>query len=329
VRANAAAGSAPERPRLGVSACLLGHLVRFDGQHKRDGFLCDQLGGFVQWVPVCPEAEVGMGTPRESVRLLRRSDGGISLLGSRSGHDWTAPMSAFVQRRVAGLANERLSGFVLKRSSPTCGMARVRVCHESGDGARAQHDGVGVFAAELARQLPDLPVEEEGRLTDARLRERFVERVFAYHRLQGLWARAWTMGDLVTFHTAEKMALLAHSTDGYRALGRLVANAKRLPRPRLQTQYQAAFMQTLAIPTTSGRQANVLMHMLGHISQRMDARDRHEVLSIIDDHRRGFVPLVVPIALVRHHVERLAITYLRGQSYLAPHPKELMLRNHV
>jgi uncharacterized protein YbgA (DUF1722 family)/uncharacterized protein YbbK (DUF523 family) len=325
-----ATASSRDAIRIGVSSCLLGAEVRFDAQHKRNAFLVDELGPLVEWVPVCPEVEVGMGVPRESVRLARGPRGRSLMLGNESQEDWTDRMEAYAARRVARLATLELSGYILKSRSPSCGMERVNL-YPSPDRDRARQpvkQGVGLFAAELLRALPNLPVEEEGRLADARLRENFVERVFAYHRLRQLWRTRWTLRDLIAFHTAHKMALLAHSTDDYRALGRLVAEAKRLPRAALAARYEAAFMSTLRKLATPGRHANVLNHMAGHLKQ-LDAGDRRELAAMIDDHRRGLVPLIVPIVLLRHHARRLGVPYLLGQTYLEPHPKELMLRNRV
>ncbi|HEY0708094.1 MAG TPA: DUF523 and DUF1722 domain-containing protein [Polyangia bacterium] len=314
--------------RIGVSACLLGAEVRFDGQHKRDRFLTDDLAAFVEWVSVCPEVEVGMGIPREAVRLVR-APGRTLMLGNNSGQDWTDRMEAVATSRVEALADRGLCGYVLKSNSPSCGMERVKLYEGTEAGAHVERTGVGLFAAALLRRYPTLPVEEEGRLHDARLRENFIERVFAYERLQRLWSKEFSTGDLVAFHTREKMALLAHSVDGYRELGRLVAGAKGMPRAELQQQYEAKFMAVLKTLATPGRHANVLMHMLGHVSDHLEAGDRAELLALIEDHRKELVPLIVPVTLMRHHVRRLNVTYLLGQSYLEPHPKELMLRNHV
>jgi uncharacterized protein YbgA (DUF1722 family)/uncharacterized protein YbbK (DUF523 family) len=312
--------------RLGISACLLGAPVRFDGQHKRDRFLVEELGMLVHWVPVCPELQAGMGVPRESVRLVRGSDGTSRLRGSRSDEDWTERMEEVARCRVSELGD--LDGFVLKGRSPTCGMERVKLYPAAGEGAPTR-DGVGLFAAELARQRPDLPLEEEGRLGDARLRDNFLERVFAHHQLRQLWASAWTARDLVAFHTAHKLALLAHSVEGHRRLGRLVAAAGTLPRGELQAQYQRDFMATLRVVASPGRQANVLMHMLGYLRPRLDQEARRELLGLIDDHRRGLLPLVVPLTMMRHHLQRQGVDYLLGQRYLQPHPRELGLRNRV
>lgn len=318
----------PPPLRIGVSACLLGQAVRFDGQHKRNHFLTDQLGKHVEWLAVCPEVELGMGVPRESVRLVRGEGGDPRLIAPRSGTDWTERMKNYARARTARLAGEQLCGYVLKRGSPSCGRGRIRIYPASGDGPPTR-DGVGLFAAALLDAFPDLPIEEEGRLEDARLRESFVERVFAYHRLSTLFAQRWSLGDLVHFHTAEKMALLAHATDGYRALGRLVATGATLSRAALAARYRSHFMAILAVPSTPGRHANVLMHLLGHLRDRLDPDARRELLDLIDEHRRGLVPLVVPITLLRHHVRRLDTGWLRAQSYLSPHPRELLLRNHV
>jgi uncharacterized protein YbgA (DUF1722 family)/uncharacterized protein YbbK (DUF523 family) len=318
-----------EPVRIGVSACLLGAEVRFDAQHKRDSFLADELSRHVEWVSVCPEVEVGMGVPRESVRLVRGAQGQPLMLGNRSGADWTARMKALARARAKKLVAEDLSGYVLKANSPSCGMERVKLYESAAEGAPAERKGTGLFAAALMAALPSLPVEEEGRLHDPGLRENFIERVFAYHRLRGLWRTRWTLGSLVAFHTAHKMTLLAHSTDGYRALGRLVADGKKRSRAALRADYEAEFMAVLKKLATRGRHTHVLMHMMGHLRGGLDAAARQELLLLIEDYRQGLVPLIVPVTLLAHHVNRLNVAYLQGQVYLRPHPKELMLRNHV
>ncbi len=320
---------AAERIRIGVSSCLLGTNVRYDGQHKRDAFLVDELGPLVEWVPVCPEVEVGMGVPRESVRLVRGPRGRSLMLGNQTAADWTARMEAFAARRAGELAHEDLGAYVLKSRSPSCGMERVNLFPDRARDSQPRKEGVGLFAAELLRRFPSLPVEEEGRLADPRLRENFIERVFAYDRLRRLWRTRWTLRALIAFHTAHKMALLAHSTEGYRELGRLVAAGKSIPRAELRDRYETRFMSVLRKLATPGRQANVLQHMMGHLRDHLDAGDRRELGAAIDDHRNGLVPLIVPVVLLRHHARRLNVAYLLGQTYLDPHPKELMLRNRV
>lgn len=313
------------RIRLGISACLLGDEVRYDGGHKRDTFLTTALGPFVEWVKVCPEVEVGMGTPRESIRLVDEH-GTLRLLTVKTGVDHTAAMTAYSAARVDELQAEDLCGYVLKKDSPSCGMTRVKVYSGNGPGTRT---GVGLFARALFERFPHLPVEEEGRLTDPRLRDNFIERVFAYRRLRDLFEGRWTVGDLVRFHTAHKLVLLAHSTQAYTRLGRLVAAAKGADRRSLRERYTAGFMDALTLIATPQRHSNVLQHMVGYFKKTLDAASRAELLASIEDYRLGLVPLIVPITLVRHHVRVHGVDYLERQVYLAPHPKELMLRNRV
>lgn len=313
-----------DRLRLGVSSCLLGEQVRFDGGHKHDRFLTDLLGRYAEWVPVCPELEAGMGVPREAVRL----EGNVeapSMVGVRSRVDHTTVMRRCAAARVRQLADLNLQGYVFKKGSPSCGMERVRVY---GQGGMPSRRGRGLFAAAFMTAFPLLPVEEEGRLNDPVLRESFIERVFAYRRWRAL-ADAPGRGALVVFHTAHKFQLLAHSPKHYSALGRLVAEQKRQRPAALVAEYGIAFMAALAVHATAAKHVNVLQHLAGFCREHLDAPDRQELAAVIDDYRRFLVPLVVPLTLLRHHIERHQVTYVLGQTYLYPHPKELMLRNHV
>jgi uncharacterized protein YbgA (DUF1722 family) len=235
-------------------------------------------------------------------------------------------MRSYAARTLRALAARDLCGFVLKKDSPSCGMTRVRVYSEGGTPTR---DGRGLFAQELMRRMPHLPIEDEGRLVDGRLRENFVVRLFAYRRLKSLFAARWRIGDLVTFHAAHKLLLMAHSPAAYARLGRLVATAGAAPRDDLRERYEGEFMTALATPPTPGRHANVLRHMLGYVSAALDREQRAEIDELIEDYRSGLTPLLAPLTLLRHHARRLGIGYLLGQVYLEPHPKELMLRNHA
>lgn len=311
--------------RVGVSSCLLGNEVRFDGGHKHDHFVTDGLGPFVELIPVCPEVELGMGIPRETVRLVRDGQE-VRMVAERSGKDHTAAMTAWASRRVRQIEKLDLCGYILKKNSPSCGMERVRVY---GRGGIPSRDGVGMFAAELMRRMPSLPIEEEGRLNDPPLRESFIERVFAYRRVKSFFGGTWRSGDLVAFHAAHKLQLLAHAPVVYRDLGRLVADVKRTSRPEMARQYTAGFMAGLARRATVGKNVNVLQHMLGYFRGRLDDSDRKELERVVDDYSKRLVPLIVPITLIRHHVRRCEVEYLMNQVYLSPHPKELMLRNHV
>ena len=311
--------------RIGISACLLGEKVRFDGGHKQDPFLSGTFGRFVEWVPVCPEVEAGLGTPREAMRLVRTQDG-VRLLTVKTARDLTATLDDYAERRVEALAAEELCGYVLKKDSPSCGLERVKVY---GAHSVPTKSGRGRFAVRLVERFPDLPVEEEGRLSDPRLRENFVERVFAYWRLRALLSGRWSVGELVRFHTAHKLILMAHSPEAYQQLGRLVARARALPQDDLERRYTRAFMAALAVLATRKKHTNVLQHMAGYFKDHLDRDSKTELVSAIEDYRRELVPLIVPMTLLRHYVRVHGVSYLAGQLYLEPHPKELMLRNHV
>ena len=320
-----ARADAGDRIRIGVSACLLGEEVRFDGGHKRDDFLTRVLGAFVEWVPVCPEIDIGLGVPRDTLRLVG-DEGAPRLVVQRTGEDLTERMQRYAAGKLRELEALSLDGYVLKRASPSCGLFRVRVYHPNGMPRGA---GRGIFAEALATRLPMLPIEEEGRLSDPSLRENFIERVFAASRWRTLVARGPRPRDLVAFHAAEKFAILAHSPAGYAELGRLVATAGRvLTRDKLDA-YGGLMMRARASRATRARHTNVLQHLAGFFRRKLEAGERAELAEIIEDYRAGLVPLVVPLTLVRHHVRRLEVAYLAEQTYLNPHPKELMLRNHV
>jgi uncharacterized protein YbgA (DUF1722 family)/uncharacterized protein YbbK (DUF523 family) len=311
--------------RIGISSCLLGQEVRYDGGHKKDSLVTGALSHFMTFVPVCPEVESGMPVPRPPVRLVRLGSR-IRLVDPKHGVDHTASMASWSEAKVRELSKLDLSGYILKKDSPSCGMERVKVYSSKGPGVR---DGVGLFAQELLRKLPLLPVEEEGRLNDPLLRENFIERVFAYRRLRALFAARWTVGDLVRFHTAEKLLLLAHEPRSYQVLGRLVATARKHPRAEVETSYGETFTQALRVLATRGKNCNVLQHMAGYFKDRLGPGEKAELQETIADYRRGLVPLVVPITLLRHHLRKHGSPYLEGQSYLEPHPRELMLRNHA
>lgn len=313
------------RPVVGVSECLLGARLRFDGGHKQSAFLMHELAKHVDYRPVCPEFEIGLGVPRESIRL----QGPVAsprLVGNRSGRDLTEVMTDFAKRRVERFEAEALAGFVFKKGSPSCGMSRVRVYNSKGIPVRR---GVGLFAAELMARMPRLPVEEEGRLNDPRLRENFLERVFAYQRLRKFFQKRWTVGQLCAFHAREKYLLMARSPKAYRSLGQLVAKAQGSPRKDLAKAYKDLFMDAMAELGNTGRHVNVLHHMLGYFSGELAQIERQEFLNLFDEFRRGLVPLLVPITMIRHAVRRFQVQYLAQQSYLQPCPKDLKTRISV
>jgi uncharacterized protein YbgA (DUF1722 family)/uncharacterized protein YbbK (DUF523 family) len=311
--------------RVGVSSCLLGEEVRYDGAHQRSRYLTDVLGEWVEWVSVCPEMEIGLGVPRPTIRLEGTPEE-ARLVEPEGGTDLTERMESYAARRVEELEHIDLDGYVLKRASPSCGMERVKVY---GRGGMPEKKGVGVYARVLLERLPNLPVEEEGRLSDAVLRENFIERLFAHHRWRSLVRAALTRARLVEFHTAHKMLLRSHNEAGYRRCGRIVGGAGKVTDAELFADYEDEFHSTLKWKTTRKRHTNVLYHALGYLKRALGSAERQELVTVIEDYRTGLLPLIVPVTLLRHHVRANGVEYMLGQLYLEPHPKELMLRNRV
>lgn len=311
--------------RLGISRCLLGDEVRFDGGHKRDHFLTEVLGQYVDWVPICPEVEAGLGTPREAMRLIG-DPSRPRLVTIQSGKDQTPALMTMIGDRIEELKQLDLSGYVFKKDSPSCGTARVRIYNEHGMPSR---NGVGLFAQAFIEEFPLIPVEEEGRLCDPGLRENFIERVFCYRRFQDLVRNGVTRQAVVQFHTIHKYLLLSHSQPHYQQLGRLVGQAQRY-RPRgLAMKYGELFMKALAVKATVRKHVNVLQHILGYMKNQLPTREKAELLTVIEDYHRGFTPLIVPLTLIKHYIRIFEVAYIQDQVYLNPHPKELMLRNHA
>jgi uncharacterized protein YbbK (DUF523 family)/uncharacterized protein YbgA (DUF1722 family) len=312
--------------RVGVSACLLGQEVRYDGRHKRDRFLVEVLAPFVEWVPVCPELELGLGVPREPIRLVGRA-GAPRLVGERTGVDHTEAMRAYAEARVAALAREELSGYVTKKDSPSCGLERVRV--HSGKGGQPRRAGVGAFVRVLIRAMPLLPVEEEDRLADPALRESFIERVLAYARWKKALAAGMGRGDLVRFHATHQLALLAHSPAAYRRLGALVGGLGKGSIRSAVSAYGEGFMAALRLPATRARQASVLRHALGQLRTVLPEAERRELEEAVSGHARGLVPLAVPRSLIRRLARKHGLDSLADQRYLEPDPLELELQGRA
>jgi uncharacterized protein YbgA (DUF1722 family)/uncharacterized protein YbbK (DUF523 family) len=316
---------APPGITVGVSSCLLGQMVRYDGGHAQDRYILDTLATHFTLLPVCPEAEIGMGTPRETVRLVG-DPAAPRMVGSRSETDWTAPMNTWSRRRVRELADHDLCGYIFKKNSPSCGVFRVKVYQAKGS---LPLKGTGLFAAEFAARNPLLPVEEEGRLNDPHLRENFIERIFALHRLKKVFAGRWQRGALIEFHAREKYLLMAHHPQGLKQLGQLAAAVAQHSPAAFRDRYMAAYMAILAKPATVRKHANTLQHIAGYLRTHVSDEERRRVLAVVDDYRVGLVPLIVPMTLIRHYIELHDVAYVNRQVYLNPHPRELMLRNHV
>lgn len=311
--------------RLGISSCLLGNPVRYDGGHQHDRFLTDTLGQYVEFVPVCPETECGLGVPRETMRLVGDPDN-PRLVTTRSGLDHTERMLAWAGSRVEELGQQELHGFIFKSRSPSSGMERVKVYTEGGG---VKKSGIGLFARAFMARFPLLPVEDEGRLHDLELRDNFITRIFACKRWRDFLASSPTPGGLVAFHTAHKLLIMAHSETLYRAMGRLVAHAKEHSHAELLASYGDMLMEALRFKTTVKKNVNVLMHMLGYFKHLLSHDEKQEMLAIIEEYKDEYLPLIVPITMFNHYVRKYQENYLGGQFYLHPHPIELKLRNHA
>lgn len=306
-------------PRLGVSSCLLGQPVRFNGGHSRNRFVSDVLAGYVEWVPVCPEVEIGLGAPRESLHLTSEGQ-----LVSTSGQDHTAAVTALAQRRRTELAG--LAGYVVKSRSPSCGRSSVRV-HAGGQIVTG--NGREVFAERVLAADPLLPAEEEGRLNDPLVREAFVEQVWARARLHRLFGGPWRLRDLIGFHARHKLQLMAHDPVRAHQAGHLVAIAHAGPDDQVRAEYTALFGAAIARRVSRARHCNAMHHAFGLVSDHLDDTRRRDILATIEAYRSGEVPLSVPVTLLRHHADGCSAVYLAAQTYLDPFPAGLGLRNHA
>ncbi len=311
--------------RLGISACLLGEEVRYDGGHKLDRYLTDTLGRYVEYVPVCPEVEAGFGVPREAMHL----EGDLNaprLVTRRTKRDLTDPMLEWAKKRVLELEAQDLCGFIFKSRSPSSGMERIPVYNEKGMPVKK---GVGLFARIFMDHFPLLPVEDEGRLHDPKLRENFVECVFVFKRWRECLSRGKSRRGLIDFHTKHKLLILSHSPKHYQMMGRLVGQAKTLALDELYQTYQGLLLEALRLKTTIKKNANVLQHMMGYFKKELSADEKQELLEIIGLYGEAHVPLIVPITLMNHYIRKYDQPYLKEQYYLQPHPIELQLRNHA
>lgn len=314
-----------EKIKLGISSCLLGEKVRYDGGHKLDKFLTVTLGKYVEYVPVCPEVGCGLGIPRKSMRLEGNPDS-PRLIVTSTREDMTDRMVNWTRKRVVQLEKEDICGFIFKSDSPSSGMERVKVYNEKSMPVKA---GVGMFAGIFMEHFPLLPVEDEGRLHDPGLRENFIERIFALKRWRETLSNKNFKKSLIDFHTKHKLLILAHSPRHYQLMGKLVASQKSLAGKDIQKQYQDLLLESLKIRATSKKHVNVLQHMMGYFKEQLSGDEKTELLELINHYRDGYIPLVVPVTLISHYVRKYDEPYLSQQVYLNPHPSELQLRNHV
>jgi uncharacterized protein YbgA (DUF1722 family)/uncharacterized protein YbbK (DUF523 family) len=313
-----------EKIKIGISRCLLGDKVRYDGGHKHDRYITDTLGQYFEWVPVCPEVEYGLPIPREAMRLVGNPDS-PRLLTIRTGVDHTDGMQKWAGERIARLEKEGLCGFIFKSRSPSSGMQGVKVYTESG---MPSQKGVGIFAGAFMKHFSLLPAEDDGRLNDPKLRENFIERVFVFQRWQEFIKKGGFSKDLVNFHTEHKLLMLAHIPKHVTILGRYIAGSKGYA-GKLNDVYIETMSEDLRLLPTTKKHTNVLHHIMGYFKKQLSTDEKQELLDIIESYHKGLIPLIAPITLLNHYVRKYNEPYLKRQYYLNPHPLELMLRNHV
>jgi uncharacterized protein YbgA (DUF1722 family)/uncharacterized protein YbbK (DUF523 family) len=314
-----------EKIRIGISSCLVGEKVRYDGGHRCDRYVTDTLGQYFTWLNICPEVEYGLPVPREAMHLAGNP---LSprIVTIRTGIDHTEGMQQWTENRLRELEHEDLCGFIFKSKSPSSGMAGVKIY--SPDGIMVGK-GAGIFGGAFIEHFPHIPVIDEGRLHDPFLRENFIERVFVYHRWREVTKKRMTHKDLIRFHTDHKLLIMSHSGKQLSALGRLVADSKRYQTRELFSQYIDLLMEGLRLIATVNKNTNVLLHIIGYFKKHISSDDKQELLEVIGNYHNGYVPLIVPIVLINHYVRKFNDPYLRNQYYLNPHPLELMLRNHT
>lgn len=312
------------KPVIGIGACLVGKPVRYDGSHKRGSSILQAMAEVMELRPFCPEVAIGLGVPRETIRIVNTANGERAMDSATQQKDYTDPLRAFA-RRVQ--AEHPLSGYVFVKGSPSCGMERVKRYNAAGNALPPE--GIGVYARQLMRSNPLLPVEEDGRLNDVSLRERFIRRVYAYHDWQLLNRRGTpSHHDLITFYSRYKYLVMAHHYPTYKRIGRLLA--KRDPQlPRLANKLIALIMWALGQHTRRGSYANALSHVKGYLKRRIGASERQLLDGVIEDYRQGKVPLVVPVRMLKHYFALFPNDYIEQQAFLCSYPDQLGVRNQM
>ncbi len=309
---------------VGVSACLLGEKVRYDGGHRHDLLITDTLGKFFTYIPVCPEVECGLPVPREPMHLAGDIDN-PRLVTIHTGIDHTGRMKKWSRDKLDEMEGAGLSGFIFKGKSPSSGMRGIKIYRDS---ARPVLSGTGLFAAAFMKRFPLMPVEDEGGLHDPGLRENFIERVFVYNRWQELAGNGCPAADLIEFHTRHKYLIMAHSPKHLALLGKMAGKASDASPDAIES-YHRNLMDALRLIATPAKNTNVLQHIMGYFKKTLDHTEKEELLEIIDRYRRGLIPRIVPVTLLNRYALKYDQSYLKKQYYLNPHPVELMLRNHV
>ena len=312
--------------KIGISSCLLGQKVRYDGQHKLDRFLRDELGNFVEWVTVCPEVGCGLPIPREAMRLVGEDPESPRLMTNKHFVDITDQMEAYIFPKLEELAKENLRGFIFKSKSPTSGMGGVKIYTEAGMPSRR---GSGIFAREFMKRFPNIPVEDEGRLHDAGIRENFIEKIYVYDRWRNYLETDRSVTGLMSFHARHKYLMMAHSPSILKEAGKIVAITDKRNIESVLIAYEDKLISILNLKATVKKHVNLLQHIMGYFKNQLSPDEKKELLEVIDRYYRELVPLVVPLVLLQHYVRKHKEPYLSEQWYLHPHPDELKLRNHV
>lgn len=311
--------------KIGISSCLLGEKVRYDAGHQLDRYITDTLGQYFEWMPVCPEVEYGLPVPREPMRLVGDPDS-PRLITIRTGIDHTEGMLKWAEGKLKEIEKEELCGFIFKSRSPSSGIRGVKVYTLSG---MPSQRGIGLFGRAFMNKFPVIPVIDDDRLHDPGLRENFIERVFVYKRWQEFIKKGGLIRDLVAFHTEHKLLILSHSPKHFSVLGQLIAKPKHFKPEDLNAEYINLLMECLRLVATVKKNTNVLQHIIGYFKNQLSSDDKKELLEVIENYHKGYIPLIVPVVLVKHYVRKFNEPYLQRQYYLNPHPLELMLRNHA
>jgi uncharacterized protein YbgA (DUF1722 family)/uncharacterized protein YbbK (DUF523 family) len=307
--------------QIGISSCLLGHNVRFDGGHKRHSYIEATLGQYFRFVPFCPETEIGLGIPREPIRL-QMADNGVRCVGVKNSLlDVTERLHDCAERQRQWHAG--LCGYILKKDSPSCGMERVKLYKNN----MPERVGQGIYAARMMKNFPHLPVEEEGRLGDPQLRENFIQRVYVLYRWKKMLSENHSVNGLTNFHARHKLIAMSHDQNDSRELGRLAASASQDNLAEVTENYLTLLMSTLKKIATRRNHVNVLQHIQGYLKTQLDKQDKEELTQTIERYRRGELPLIVPITLLGHHFRRHPDPWINDSFYMEPHPQELSLLN--
>jgi len=311
--------------KVGVSACIIGDEVRYNGQAAEDRFVNRELSNFVDFVKVCPEVRIGLGIPRETIRLVKKKEG-IRLVNHGGDKDFTEAMETFSKKSASNMKREKISGFIFKKSSPSCGAFRIKVYNESG--VTQNERSIGMYSSYIQKKFPWLPVEEDGRLNDSALRHNFIARIFAIKRWQENVEENLSMKSLISFHQTHKYMLMSYGQLALKELGRLVANGEGKSIEDLSQEYLHKFAKISQKPASRSKHVNVLFHLIGYFTHHLDDFDRQEMVDDVEKYRKGFRPLVMPISRIRHYAKKYNVEYLQNQAYL-DYPEELCVLNRL